>query len=229
MTDPFVHDDAAYVLGALSTDDRERFEAHLTECAACTARVQEIAGIPALLAGLSAADIEDFASFEDATRPDRAAPLPDIVLPRLLKEVAARRWRQRWLVGGLAAAVAACLVALTVTLWPAQSSSSGSSSAERPFSAIVASPVRASATLTAKAWGTAIDVHCHYLTGTAPSPYSYDMWIADRTGHRERVGSWRLPSDKDISFVTGTSLQPAQISTIDITLSDGELILRLTL
>lgn len=226
MTDPFVHDDAAYVLGALSTDDRERFEAHLVDCAACTARVQEIAGIPALLAGLSAADL---VGFEDATEGDRADPVPDIVLPRLLKEVAARRWRQRWLVGGLAAAVAACLIALTVVLWPAQSSSSGSPSAERAFSAVVASPVRASATLTAMAWGTEIDVRCHYLPGTAPSPYSYDMWIADRTGHRERVGSWRLPTDKDISFATGTALQQVQISTIDITLSDGEPILRLTL
>jgi anti-sigma-K factor RskA len=229
VTDPFVHDDAAYVLGALSTDERERFEAHMTDCAACAERVQEIAGIPALLDGLTAADIEHFAGLADATGPDRADPVPNIVLPRLLKEVAARRRRQRWLVGGLAAAVAACLVALTVTLWPAQSSSSGPPSAERPFSAVVASPVRASATLTAKAWGTAIDVHCHYLPGTVPSPYSYDMWIADRTGHRERVGSWRLPTDKDISFATGTALQPAQISTIDIILSDGEVVLRLTL
>jgi anti-sigma-K factor RskA len=226
MTDPFVYDDAAYVLGALSTDERERFEAHLSGCAACAARVQEIADVPALLAGLSAAD---FAGLDEPAAVDPIDPVPDIVLPRLLKEVASHRRRQRWLVGGLAAAVAACLVALTVVLWPAQSASTGSPSAERSFSAVVASPVRASATLTAKAWGTEIDVHCHYLPGTAPSPYSYDMWIADRTGHRERVGSWRLPTDKDISFATGTALQQAQISTIDITLSDGEPILRLTL
>jgi Putative zinc-finger len=225
VTDPFEYDDAAYVLGALSTDERERFEAHLTDCAACTARVQEIADVPALLAALSPADL---AALAEPAAVDPVEPVPDIVLPRLLKEVAARRWRQRWLVGGLAAAVAACLLALTVTLWPAQSTSSGSPSAERSFSAVVASPVRASATLTAKAWGTAIAVHCHYLPGTPPSPYSYDMWIADRSGHRERVGSWRLPTDSDISFVTGTALQPAQISTIDITVSDGEPILRLT-
>jgi anti-sigma-K factor RskA len=225
VTDPFVHDDGAYVLGALSTDERERFEAHLIDCAACTARVQEISGIPALLAGLTAADL---AGFDDPVALEAVNPVPDLVLPRLLKEVAVRRWRQRWLVGGLGAAVAACLVALTVALWPAQSSSSGSPSAERAFSAVVASPVRASATLTANAWGTRIDVHCHYLPGTTPSPYSYDMWVADRTGHRERLGGWRLPTDNDISFVTGTALQPAQISTIDITLSDGELLLRLT-
>jgi anti-sigma-K factor RskA len=224
VTDPFEYDDAAYVLGALSTDERERFEAHLTGCAACTARVQEIADVPALLAALSPADLAALA--EPAADP--VERVPDVVLPRLLKQVAAHRSRQRWLVGGLAAAVAACLLALTVVLWPGQSTSSGSPSAERSFSAVVASPVLASATLTAKAWGTAIDVHCHYLPGTPPSPYSYDMWVADRSGHRERLGSWRLPTDKDISFAAGTALQPAQIATIDITLSDGEPILRLT-
>ena len=130
--------------------------------------------------------------------------------------------------GGLAAAVAACLVALTVALWPAQSSSSGSPSAERPFSAVVASPVRASATLTAKAWGTAIDVHCHYLTGPRRAPTATTCGSPTRpeTASGSEV---EVPGDKDISFVTGTWLQPAQISTIDITLSDGELILRLTL
>ncbi|MDT4946344.1 MAG: putative zinc-finger, partial [Pseudonocardiales bacterium] len=32
MTDPFVHDDAAYVLGALSDAERREFEAHLETC-----------------------------------------------------------------------------------------------------------------------------------------------------------------------------------------------------
>ena len=56
MTDPFVTYDAAYVLGALSPQDRAAFEEHLRGCAQCAAAVAELAGVPGLLARVSADD-----------------------------------------------------------------------------------------------------------------------------------------------------------------------------
>ena len=47
--DPFRDWDAAYVLGALSADDRRAFERHLAGCSACTSAVAELAGIPGML------------------------------------------------------------------------------------------------------------------------------------------------------------------------------------
>ncbi|WP_205750230.1 zf-HC2 domain-containing protein [Cryobacterium sp. SO1] len=48
--------DAAYVLGALNTEDRRDFERHLPTCPACAAAVAELAGLPGILAVLPAAD-----------------------------------------------------------------------------------------------------------------------------------------------------------------------------
>lgn len=47
--DPFVYDDAAYVLGALDEPERTWFETHLEDCVECAAWVDAFMGLlPAL-------------------------------------------------------------------------------------------------------------------------------------------------------------------------------------
>ena len=48
--------DAAYVLGALSADDRRDFERHLRTCRACAGAVAELAGLPGILSALPVAE-----------------------------------------------------------------------------------------------------------------------------------------------------------------------------
>ena len=69
-TDPFHDWDAAYVLGALSPDDRRAFEQHLAQCQACSAAVAELAGMSGLLGKLPAAEA---LALVDAT-PDEPRP-----------------------------------------------------------------------------------------------------------------------------------------------------------
>jgi anti-sigma factor RsiW len=84
--DPYARLDAAYLLGALDADERLSYEAHLVTCWRCRASLAEISAIAPLLAGL------DESVF--ATPPEAApTPVPDTLLPRLLK--AARRERAR--------------------------------------------------------------------------------------------------------------------------------------
>ena len=99
-TDEFATYDAAYVLGALSPTERTAFEAHLRTCPACAGAVTALAGLPGLLAKVPVEDVTD----------PVAAPVPQTLLPRLLREVAARRRRHRW-VTGLTAAAAAVVIA----------------------------------------------------------------------------------------------------------------------
>jgi len=54
--DRFREWDAAYVLGALSAEDRHAYERHLPGCPACAAAVAELAGMPGILAALPAAE-----------------------------------------------------------------------------------------------------------------------------------------------------------------------------
>ena len=212
--DPFVHDDAAYVLGALSEDERAAFEAHLATCADCRARVAEIRGVPALLAGITAADLAE------------EAP-PDTLLPGLMRRARRRRGRQRLLVAGLGAVAAACLIALAVVVWPFGSSGSGSGQpAPRALHALVNVPVHATARLVAKSWGTEIDLKCRYADGVEQSR-PYRLVVVDRQGHDEDLGSWQLPPDADVSYTAGTALQPADIARVQITSVDGTPLLEL--
>jgi hypothetical protein len=213
--DPFEHDDAAYVLGALSPAERAAFEEHLQSCADCTARVREIEDVPDLLAGIAATDIVE-----------PPEPLPDTLLPGLIRRAAVRRRRQRWLIGGLASVAAACLIALVAVVWPT-SSNSPKQPAQQAFVTVAKSPVRATATLTQKAWGTGIDLHCHYVAGVDRS-FSYDLVVYGKSGKPQTVGSWSLPPDRDIEFPAGTALPLDQIAKMEITLPDGTPVLRLT-
>jgi hypothetical protein len=216
--DPFEHDDAAYVLGALSPEERVAFETHLKTCAECTARVREIQDVPDLLAGIAATDI-----IEPLEQP------PDTLLPGLIRRANVQRRRQRWLVGGLASVAAACVIALVIAIWPSSSTTTPKApvAAAQAFVPVVASPVRATATLTQKAWGTGIDLHCHYLAG-ADKSLSYVLVVTGKDGKSENLGSWTLPPEKDIDFPTGTWLPENQISKLEITLPSGQAVLRLT-
>ena len=95
------HLDGAYVLGALTPEERLEFERHLRACPACARAVQQLAGLPGLLSQVSA-DV-----LESAPAPE---PVPDTLLPALVREVRRGRRRRHWAVG-LAAAAAVVTVA----------------------------------------------------------------------------------------------------------------------
>jgi hypothetical protein len=209
--DPFEYDDAAYVLGALSDGERAAFQNHLATCVACSARVSSIANVPALLASVTAADLVDEAA-------------PDTLLPGLLKRAGAHRRRQRWLVSGLAGVAAASVLALVVLVWP---SSSASTPTPRAMSAVAASPVHATAALSATSWGTEIYLRCRYDAGVT-SRIPYRLVVVDKHGQSHDLGSWTLPPDRAVDYTSGTSLSADQISRVEITLPDGTSILRLS-
>lgn len=101
--DPFEHDDAAYVLGALGDAGRAAFEAHLPDCAACTARVAALRGVAEALASggddvrdalaLSLASVAgpvaDRPVVAEPATPEPATPEPATPEPATLEPVAA--------------------------------------------------------------------------------------------------------------------------------------------
>ena len=200
--DPFEHADAAYVFGALDPAEKAQFETHLATCAACTTRVAEARGLTALLADISEAEI--------------TAEVPDTLLPGLLRRASASRRRQRWLTRGLAAGVAACLVTIAIMAWP----SSPTEHVDRTvaLTAVVTSPIRATAELTQTSSGTQIKLHCTYdgRSGNEPTA-QYWLVVTDRQGHPTKLSNWTLGPGEDQVFPASTSLQENQISQISIT------------
>jgi hypothetical protein len=205
MTDRFTTYDAAYLLGALSPQDRREFEAHLRECEECSRSVARLAGLPGLLA--------------KAAHPAPAEPVPATLLPRLIAEVTrARRRARRRLVAaaGAAAAVVAVLLGTLVAL-----DDPGRSPDDPPVAGVAmdqvvdGTPIRAEAVLDSQAWGTDIRLTCTY----DPAGYgsgTYRLVVTGDDGTPQRLATWSAVPGQ-VSTVTGsTSLEADEIATVEI-------------
>lgn len=212
--DPFRYDDAAYVLGALSDDERRAFEEHLRTCDECTARVREIEDVPLLLADVPAPVDE---------------PVPDTLLPALLRTARNERRRRRIFAGAGSLVAAAAITVLAVVA--ADSGSSGNAStpaAARNLTPLVSTPVHASAALVAKDWGTSISLTCRY-DASYRSGTEYSLVVTDRSGRTHPAGTWTLDPGETMHFTGGTSVPESQISSVEVVGAANTPLLQLTL
>lgn len=212
-TDPFVHDDAAYVLGALSPDRRRAFEEHLAECAACTRAVNDLAGVPGLLSRL---DESDFAGA------DALPPVPDTLLPQLVRRVRRQRLRARLVA---AAAVAAAVVAAVLVL--ALASLEGAGDGDRPEATTV--PARemtqvdqdrltAAVAMEQVAWGTRISLTCTYRGddwGADAAP-SYALLVRTRDGDTQQVATWRAVPGRTTELTAAAAAERDDVARVDV-------------
>jgi anti-sigma factor RsiW len=215
--------DAAYVLGALSADDRRRFERHLAECQDCAASLSELAGLPALLGTVTAAEAE-------ASLGRVPQPAPNL-LPRLMADVARRRRRTRRIAVGLsigsvigAAAVGALVVPGVVSSVVDPAPSSVTVQLER----VTPSPLSASVSLIEQGWGTRIDVECRYDGGRDyAAAADYAMYVTDADGQEARIATWAAAPGQTVTPSASTSLSVDEIRSVDVrAVSTGEVLLR---
>lgn len=215
--DPYLYDDAAYVLGALEDDERRAFESHLRGCPDCRARVAEVRPTADLLAGIPLSALDEV-----------PPPAPETLLPGLLRRARRERTRSRLVAGSVGAVVAACITALVVVLWPAGGTAHRPQPAAQAFAPVLQTPVTATARLVTRAWGTSIELKCHYPPGLPHYP-PYELVVTDKQHVDHAAGSWSLVPGRDTKFVGGTSVQRSNIASVQITTSDGRPILQLRL
>jgi anti-sigma-K factor RskA len=214
--DAFADFDGAYVLGALSQEDRQAYEQHLAVCESCAESVRSLQSLPGLLA-----TVENPKELEAAPEP------PATLLPGLLREVRRVQRRRRWYTGGIAAAVAACIAAIVVLVARADNGPGGHPLQMQP---VAASSMHATADVQAVSWGTRIELKCSYDASTLYPPDSaYSLVAVDRAGHQHDLGSWRLVRGGVTTFNTGTSLHRDEISRIVVQTTSGRDVLQLAL
>ena len=232
--DEFEHADGAYVLGALSPTERRAFEEHLRACESCARSVRELAGMPGLLAQVDPAVVES---------PEEPLPVPDTLLPALLKRV--RRGRRRRLAWSLTGAAAAVLLGVTgATIW--------AQDGDRPPDEEVAAAVDAramqqvgqdsvTATLAMEAvpWGTRLELTCTYDSGgtgidgtgdkyAQAGPPSYALVVETFDGGTEQVATWQAVPGKSIVVPAATAADRTDIASVDVRTTEGETLLELT-
>ena len=240
MSCPFAHDDAAYVLGALSPVQRLDFERHLAGCDDCTRAVRELAGLPGLLGRVEASVLK---------HPPVDEPVPDTLLPTLSREVRRARRRRTLAAAGLAAAVAAvaavtAVAAVIVPVVVSQVGDGDASTRDVPVassspSGVVAEtmdpvgdvPVRASLTLEQVTWGTRLGLTCTYDPDSVdyqlPPEVDYTLFVRTRDGRTERVGSWRSVGGRTMRLSAATAASRDDIASVEVRTPDGRVVLKL--
>jgi putative zinc finger protein len=203
--DPFTTFDAAYVLGALSPEDRVAFEEHLASCESCAASVRTLAGLPGLLTQVDA----------DQLGVDQPAPE---VLPQLLTEVRRIR-RRRWIATATAGAVglAACLAIALVPLLPAVPRG-------EEMIALGPYPVQASIDLIDTAVGTRVAMSCSYQGDKGGD---YVLVAMQRDGRAAELATWYAMPQNTAELELTTPLRRAEISSLELRIPDGPTLMRL--
>lgn len=237
--------DGSYVLGALAPAERREFAEHLLDCEVCSISVQQVAGLPGLLAKV---DLDDI----DVASRQGLPPLPPSLLPSLVRETRRSRRRRTTLVAAVAASAAALVVAgvaasgalpdLAAPIPPAASSSQAPLSL--PMLALGPSPVSAEILVSAFAWGTRLELTCSYeyassAYGTGDSEYGtgepsspapqYALVVRTYDGQTDEVATWPGLPGETMRLSAMTAAAPSEIEAVEIRSAEGTVLLRAAL
>ncbi|MCP3818211.1 zf-HC2 domain-containing protein [Streptomyces sp. A3M-1-3] len=206
------HRDAgAYALGILDPAETFRFEEHLADCAVCVIRLNELAGVEALLAPLG-----------EVGPPAR--PHPGL-LGRLLDEVTARRRRSSRRRLRLVAAAAALILAAPAAALGWESRGDGG---VRQFTATDAvTGVSAALALEEKEWGTDVGLR----VTDVPGPSTCSLVAVGRNGEEQTVATWAVATASDEPLVAqgAAALGRDEIDHFEVRTPDGRRLVRVSI
>ena len=213
--DEWSRDLAALAIGALGPQERVAVVAHVDGCPACA---QALADLRATVAVLDRAD-------PDHLR--QPVPAPSGLDSRVLEAVAQEkaRSRRRALVRWGAAAAAMAVIVGTGALIASRTS------APAPVGEVVALAAPSdpgvpsgelelpdvTATVTPKAWGTAMDLR---VDGSTPGVV-YRVWVADATGQRTSAGTF-MGADRTLTVATAAGLARGEATVIGVSTDEGD-------
>jgi hypothetical protein len=210
--------DAAYVLGALSLEERRTYESYLAANPARAAELTELAGMPGILNALSreeAVALTDIAGAPPSEqRADDIASLAHAAAKRQ------QRSRRTWLAAAVASA-AALLIAggiVGATVFP-NSAAPTQTVAMQAMQPTPRGGLTAELAVTEKKWGTELNWACQYTKDWSRNVDSYDIVVTTHDGVQKTVGSWKPAGDEATGLSAATSIPTKQIQRVDIRVS----------
>lgn len=217
--------DAAYVVRALSSDDRRLYEAHLEECRLCRDALADLAPTLGLLTRVTPDRAESLLEPSAEGGPDPAARA------RMMARGARDSRRRRlvaWGAGLAAAAAIAVVVAFAVTTAVSPATAPEDVVALQPVTDV---PLTAKVELTDVAWGTRIAMVCHYPPSRDPysadQEWPYVLVVTSTDGTTSELSTWRAGPGTTAHLDAGTALDRDDIASIEVrAVSDGRVLLR---
>lgn len=214
IDDPFDDWDAAYVLGALSMDERRDFERHLSSCATCSTSVAELAGIPGILSKINTDSA--LALINAPIDAEESQLEPDLVqnLARLVAQHQSKV-RRRYTIGMSMAAAALIVIDILAGNGLSSTAPTGTVIA---MTQVQPNVMTASLRVTDKSWGTRFDWNCNYV-GAWSARYSsviYNLVITDTSGKEYTIATWSSPQPTVIGLTATSNFHITQIRTVEI-------------
>jgi hypothetical protein len=207
--------DAAYVLGALSLEERRNYENYLAANPARATELTELAGMPGILNALSrdeAVALTDLAGAPPSDdRHDDVASLAHAAAQRK------RRSRRTWLAAAVASAAALLIAGGVVgaTVY-SQTTAPVETVAMQEMQPTPRGGLTAQLAVSEKKWGTELNWSCEYTKDWSRNVKSYDIVVTTHDGVQTAVGSWKPAGDEAKGLSAATSIPTSQIRTVDI-------------
>ena len=229
MTCQWAHVDASYVLGALAPGERAAYEQHLGTCEECARSVQRLAGLPGLLARVPA---------DVLAGPASAAPVPETLLPRLVRSARRAQRRRDLLIAGLAATTTATAVGGAVWLLGPDAGREPEATPGVDRSSSLGSPdvvgrpeavEGASLVFQPVAWGTRLDLTCSYSERyDALEATTYTLVVRTHDGSLTQVGTWRALVGRTMTVTAAIAASADDIASVEVRTTSGSTVLRWT-
>jgi len=172
-----------YVVGAIDPAERAQVDAHLAECQPCRDELAGLAGLPAMLSRVPAADVERLGllSLPEAMQP------PDELLDSLLKKVSVKRKSRMW--RSVASVAAAAVIAAGGATAVSQLTGAATSATEQ--ASATAGHVSAMVDYAPVRWGTAMRIQ---VSGLKPGTVC-QFWVVGKNGTSDYAGTWTVMGD----------------------------------
>lgn len=219
MIDDVAEWDAAYVLGALSREDRHIFEAYIAANPECAAPLTQLAGLPGILNVLSRDEAISLSEQGETASAEARAPdlMPSIAFAAAKQQ---RRSRRSMLAAGVAAAAAVAIGAgaLGANAFP-RPGLQADEVALQAMQPTLKGGINAALAVTEKNWGTRLDWTCDYVKDWAKAAPAYDIVVTTVEGVESAVGTWRPAGDHAKGLAATTAIPTAKIHTVDIRVS----------
>lgn len=211
--------DAAYVLDALTPEEKAEYEQFLAAAPADTSGLTELADTAALLDLLSpeeALALLDEPS-ESSEAPPAAEPAPALLLPTLAAAAERRRARsRRAVIASVLASAAAFLLIGGIIGYNSITTSPPTGVSLQAMAPGQREGVTASLAVTGEEWGTRLDWECRYTKDWASNVSSYDLVVTSTDGAESTVASWRPAGDQASGLAAATDIPASEIRSVEI-------------
>jgi hypothetical protein len=217
------HDDAAYVLGALSPIERAAYESHLATCSFCREAVADLAQVPDMLDRLDADDFERLLDPTLFSRP-RQAPVQRFPVRPPRKPVRAVPIR---LLSTVTAFVLVLMIGGGLAFWGLRGSPGPSVPPPGPAIAMTkvdpASPIEATVRITSSGAGSRVEMVCSY--DRTARPYTFRLIAYGPDEQTEQLGSWLAQPGAQFQMPAATHFTQGSLSRLELVRSDHRVML----